>query len=148
VRERRHSPQRRKITWRTIFYSFLHTRRSKVRRAGEESGVFIDYHEPHLRWTIVLIMMLSTLDAALTLRLLSAGAQEVNPVMAFLLESYNTQTFIAAKMAGTGLGLGVLVALENFRLRWGLQVRQTLYFFLAAYLALVVYEIYLIRLAL
>ncbi len=91
-------------------------------------------------------MLLCGADAALTLQLLSTGAQEVNPVMALLLESYNTQTFIATKMGATGMGLVVLVALENFRLKWGLQVRQALYFFLGAYLLLVIYELYLLHL--
>jgi hypothetical protein len=80
------------------------------------------------------------LDAVLTVVLLSHGATEINPVMA-LFVPHNLLGFVLAKFALTGLGVCVLVACSKMRLFRGVPGEAFLYAALAAYVALILYEL-------
>jgi len=64
----------------------------------------IDWHHPYLLFLSVTILLLSVVDAFLTLTLLTVGATEANPVMAFVL-SHHPQLFALTKMAFTSIGV-------------------------------------------
>ena len=102
---------RRTFGWQTVFYGFTRSRRRAHRRASETEPVFTDWHHPWLFFLSV-IMILSSADAFLTLRLIDLGASEINPVMLALM-GHGTLAFAAIKMLLTGASILVLVFLAK-----------------------------------
>ena len=82
-------------------------------------------------------------DAVFTLTLLSRGAIEVNPFMAWLIET-DIQLFAIIKMALTGVCLIFLVMHINFRIYRLLKVNHVLYACLPLYALLIAYEMVLL----
>jgi hypothetical protein len=74
------------------------------------------------------------------LNLLFLGAEEANPLMAALVY-HDVAMFTAVKMALTGGGVILLVALSRLRLFGRIKVVQGLYVTLAVYVFLVLYEL-------
>jgi hypothetical protein len=72
----------------------------------------VDFHEPYLLFVAVLMLVLSVADAFLTVTLMTEGAEETNPLLAFVLNEH-PRLFAACKMALTGLGVVLLVALSR-----------------------------------
>jgi hypothetical protein len=90
------------------------------------------------------ILLLSVLDAFLTMLLLQGGADEVNPVMAVLIYR-SVAMFAALKMGMTGLGVVLMVFLARYRFMRLLRVEWALYGVLMAYVGLICYEIWMIK---
>lgn len=137
--ESRVVPDRRSVTWRTFVFGYFLSRRREHRRRSERDNVFIDWHHPWLFFLATGIMLLSTVDAFLTLQLLDRGAIEVNPFMALMLE-YGHLEFAGAKMLLTGLGILVLVFLARLRLFNFLRTGLLLTLFFSFYACLVCYQ--------
>ena len=80
--ERREGHDRRRHTWRTLTYCGLQGRgrRHQVRR--QHHSYYLDHYDDKLVFTGVLILLLSCVDALLTLTLLDRGAYEANYLMA------------------------------------------------------------------
>jgi hypothetical protein len=135
---------RRTLTWRTFIQGSVNPRRRGHRR-GHESDCLVDWHEPHLLFLAIVILLLSVTDAFLTLTLLARGASEVNPVMAYLLEEA-PRLFATVKMALTGSGIVVLVALARARVFRIIRISNVIHWFLIIYLALIGYEAWLLKL--
>ncbi|HEX7075179.1 MAG TPA: DUF5658 family protein [Hyphomicrobiaceae bacterium] len=133
-------PDRRRFTWRTVVFGYLRSRRRRHRRDSERDAPFIDWHHPWLFFLAVGIMLLSTLDAFLTLRLLERGAIEVNPVMAAML-GHGHFTFAASKMALTGLGIMTLVFLSRLRVFNLMRTGVLLTLFFSCYACLACYQL-------
>lgn len=132
-------PDRRTPSWRTFVYGYALSRRREHRRSSERDGVFIDWHHPWLFFLGTGIMLLSTVDAFMTLRLLDKGAVEINPVMAVML-SHGDIAFAASKMLLTGGGILVLVFLARLRLFNVLRTGLLLTIFFSCYTCLVCYQ--------
>ncbi|HVY63653.1 MAG TPA: DUF5658 family protein [Gammaproteobacteria bacterium] len=128
---------------RTFLQGGITPRRRGGRRAGEHH-LPIDWHEPYLLFLSVTILLLSVVDAFFTLMLLTAGATEANPVMAFLLR-HHPQLFAVVKMAFTSVGVLVLVAVARARLFRVMKVGVVLQGLFVAYVALITYEWWLLR---
>jgi hypothetical protein len=141
--ERRDRYDRRRTTWRTFVRGGVTPRRRSARRAHEQTGL-VDWHEPHLLALSMTILLLSGIDAALTLTLITRGATEANPVMAFVLEGF-PRLFAAVKMTLTGGGVVVLVVLARARVFRLLRVGTLMHWFLVGYVALIAYEWWLLR---
>jgi hypothetical protein len=141
--ERRSGADRRKLTLMTFIRGSLTPRRRENRRGPDDEGL-LDWHEPHLLFLAVLILLLSITDAFLTLKLIGNGAVEVNPVMAYMLEQA-PRLFALTKMALTGLGLVVLVALARARVFRIIRISNFIHWALLGYLALIGYEAWLLR---
>ena len=118
-------------------------RRRYARRAGEEEGL-VDWHEPDLLFLAFTILLLSVTDAFFTLTLMTNGAVEANPVMAYVLREFPGY-FAALKMAITGAGVIVLVVMARTRVFRIVRVRTVLQAALGAYVALISYELWLLR---
>ena len=88
-------------------------------------------------------MLLSCLDATLTLYLLSHGAVELNPFMALLID-INPRLFVIVKLGLTSIGLMLLLAHINFRIFQTVRVDHCLYLSLFIYIALASYETLLV----
>lgn len=139
-RERRVGPRdRRERLWRSLVYGGLSPRRRTGRRLLDHHRPIIDWHGPGLFASAMLIMVLCVLDAFLTLRLLSTGAREENPLMALYVYT-DAQRFAILKLSLTGVGVLTLVALARFRVFRVVRVCAFVHAMFFGYLALVVYE--------
>ena len=91
-------------------------RRLRARRASEHfQQYFVDRFPSHTFLLIVLLLSLSTTDAAITLLLLDDGCEEVNPVMNILLNK-GPYEFILGKYCLTAFGMPVLLIFKNYYL--------------------------------
>jgi len=72
------------------------------------------------------------------------GAKEANPLLAFILRA-QPELFAAIKMALTGMGVLVLVAVARARLFRVMRVGVVLQGIFVAYVALIAYEWWLLR---
>jgi hypothetical protein len=144
LRERRVSTvDRRALTWRTLLMSGFSPRRRGGRRAGEHEHL-VDYHEPYLLFLAVLMLILSVCDAFLTVKLLADGAEETNPLLAFVLNEH-PRLFAVTKMALTGFGVVLLVAVARTKLFKLVRAGVFLQLLVLAYFTLVAYEAWLVR---
>jgi Domain of unknown function (DUF5658) len=142
IGDRRELTERRTLTLRTIFRGSVRARRRSGRR--RDDAYHIDWHEPDLLFLSVTMVLLSVIDAFLTLTLLRHGAQEANPVLAYVL-TYYPELFASLKMLLTGLGVLVLVAMARARLFRVIRVKTVLQWSLLGYVVLIGYELWLLR---
>jgi hypothetical protein len=90
------------------------------------------------------ILLLSFVDAFLTLVLLTGGADEVNPIMAAIIYK-SVGVFAALKMSLTGAGLVVMVILARYRFMRVMRVEWVLYGVLLTYACLIGYEVWMLK---
>jgi hypothetical protein len=130
---------RRRFSWRTVFFGFARSRRHILRRDEDAEVLFIDWHHPWLFFLSVGIMIMSCIDAFMTLQLLQHGMIEANPVMAAIL-GQSVTAFAASKLAMTGASILILVFLAKTlflnRFRAGLFLTM----FFSIYACLICYE--------
>ena len=141
--ERRTDNDRRRHSWRTITYCGLNGRGRRRLARRDEHSYYLDWYEPGLVYTGLAILLLSCLDALLTLTLLSRGAYETNYFMAQLLES-GSAVFVAAKVAITATGILFLLMHSHFRLLSVTSGKRMLQFLLSMYGLLIAYELFLL----
>jgi hypothetical protein len=143
--ERRARADRRHRVWWSVWYgSFNPRRRAPPRRQDDSRFHSLDWHSSHLLAVAIGILLLSVLDAFLTMLLLQGGANEVNPVMAALIYR-SVAMFAALKMGMTGLGVLLMVFLARYRFMRLVRVEWALYGVLLAYVSLVCYEFWMIK---
>lgn len=137
--ENRDLADRRKFSWRTVFFGYFRSRRRLTRRGSEGEPLYSDWHHPWLFFLGIGTMLLSSLDAFLTLQLLQRGAIEINPIMAMVI-GHSTMLFAVSKMLLTGLGILVLVFMSRARFMNRLRTGLILTAFFSGYACLVCYE--------
>lgn len=142
VHERRRGSDRRALTWRTFVQGSVTPRRRGGRRTHETP--LIDWHEPHLMFLAVTILLLSVADAFLTLTLIARGATEANPLLAVVLAHY-PRAFAAVKMTFTGVGVTFLVVMSRVRVFRLIRISAIMNWCLLAYVALIGYEAWLLH---
>jgi hypothetical protein len=142
TRERRRQ-NRRHFSLRSLFGALFTLRRRRSRRKDDQLNTYIDWYEPWPLVASVVIILLSSLDAFLTLILLNHGAVELNVLMDWLIKM-DIRTFAAVKLAITGLALIILVLHFNFQLYRVLPVRYLMYALMPLYAFLIAHEISLL----
>lgn len=111
--EKRRGADRRTNNRARLKYLLFDGRREQSRRNEDRSkAVIYDRYNPKLFLAITTILVLSILDAVLTLIVIQRGATELNPVMAYFLE-FGTPTFIIAKYLLTSVGVFILLIFKN-----------------------------------
>ena len=135
----REGTDRRHFSWRTVVYGFTLSRRRELRRDEDAEILFLDWHHPWLFFLAVGTMILSCVDAFMTLQLLNHGMVEANPVMAALL-GQGTGVFATTKVLMTGTSILILVFLAKARFLNRLRTGLILTFFFSCYACLVCYE--------
>jgi Domain of unknown function (DUF5658) len=140
ITDRRARWSRRSFSWRTVLYGHLHSNRRAMRRVEDTGMLFPDWHHPWQFFLALGIMLLSCVDAFMTLQLLEHGMVEANPAMAAAL-SQGTAFFAATKVALTGAGVMILVYLANTFFMKILRTGLLLTIFFSAYCCLVCYQI-------
>lgn len=109
-----------------------------------KKGMMVKDRDPKVFSKIIFILLLSILDAYFTLYLLSHGAAEINPVMAFFIQ-FGKGTFFGAKYLLTSISVIVLLLPDRLGL-FGFQIpRRTIFYTIAGAFELVIlWELYLI----
>jgi hypothetical protein len=141
--DRRNRHDRRRHSWRTVTYGLFgrHGRRRTVRRTGH--NYYLDWYHPKLVFTGIAVLLLSSLDALLTLILLSKGAYEANYFMALLLE-IDHDVFIVTKVAITAFCVTFLLMHAHFHILRITSGKRMLQLMLPVYGLLIVYEVILL----
>jgi hypothetical protein len=113
-------------------------------RGRSQRAYVLARHSPKIFVAILGVILLSVLDAALTLFLVSSGAREANPVMAFFLNQ-GPLVFFWAKYVLTCMPL-VFILIHKGVTLFGTSVKaEDLFLWIAVPFALVVnWELYLI----
>jgi len=143
--ERRARPDRRRRIWWAFLYGSIRPRRRRVgRRTDDERFQATDWHGAHLWAVSVCILILSVVDAFLTLTLMSGGAVEVNPFMAALM-GHGIGVFAILKIAMTGACVMMMVFLARYRFMRVVRVELLLYGVLLTYVVLVGHEMSMLR---
>jgi hypothetical protein len=134
---------RRRYSMQSLFGALFTVRRRQSRRKNDRKNTYIDWYEPWPLVASVFIILLSSLDAFLTLILLNHGAVELNVLMDWLIKM-DIRTFAAVKLAMTGLALVILVLHFNFHIYRVLPVRYLIYALMPLYAFLIAHEINLL----
>ena len=114
-RESRNGKDRRKRKIPPLKYLLFGGQRKRIRRKEDEGKLII--LDTHGHWVFVLtviILVLSIIDGLLTLNLVSRGAQEVNPLMSFLIH-INPYIYFFVKCFLTIVAVIILILLRNYR---------------------------------
>lgn len=112
-RERRRGKERRRDIYARLKYFLSNGRRESARREEDRNRYFFfDRYNQKIFGAITAILMLSILDAFLTLFLIERGSSELNPVMAYFL-AYGPMPFIVAKYVLTSFGVVILLIFKN-----------------------------------
>ena len=142
--ERRNDPDRRKRFLYSLLYGGLNPRRRIPRRTDARSLRDLDWHHPQWLAVALLIILLSCVDAVLTLNLMSRGAYEVNPFMAPIVGG-SPLVFTLIKVGLTAGGVVLLTLAARMRAFGKIPVGFLLYAVLIAYATLVIYELELLE---
>ena len=144
--EQRSGIDRRRKRFPSLKELLNYHRRHYVRRKTDYQKIVVfDTYSNTVTWTVVAILLLSLCDAFLTLFLSSIGATERNPVMAYYL-NVDEFTFVLVKYGLTVLSVAIVLTLPYAFTRYlRIPVRHLLGCFIAVFLLVVVWEIFLIK---
>jgi Domain of unknown function (DUF5658) len=143
MHERRLRVERRRSVLGALWRGNFARRRLAPRRQSERHPVVTDWFHPQWLAVSILILLLCSADALLTLALLARGAIEVNPFMALLLGG-SGHAFASWKVGLTSAGVVLLTVLARLRV-FGRAVGVILYAVLGVYALLVGYELFLLH---
>lgn len=120
-------------------FTFYGGRRKTVRRTEDKKEhIYVDLYSTRLLVAVLSLLLLSSLDAFLTLALIDKGhAVEANPLMAMLLD-YGTTPFAVIKFTITAFALIILCVFKNVKI-----TRVCLPCAIKMYVCVVLYELYL-----
>jgi hypothetical protein len=141
--ERRGGVDRRRRLWWSLIHGGFWPRRLDGRRTDDHYRPVIDWHGPWLLASCVLVLLMSAADAFLTLKLISLGAVEVNPLMALWVYD-DVRTFAIVKMTLTGGAVVALVSIARFRVFRLVRAATFVHGVLVFYTALIAYELSLL----
>jgi len=143
--ERRSGVERRKRTLAAYWRGARNPRRRDGRRPADQIYPIVDWHSARIFAVVLTILTLCVVDGVLTVMLLSMGAIEANPVMAYFLP-HNLGWFATVKLSLTALGMLVLVGCSRMRLFRSLPAEAVIHGVLLCYVLLICHEIRLLRL--
>ena len=144
--KKRIGPDRRQEKTPLFSKYSLKGRRIALRREDDRLKLFVpDRHSPKTFAIILTIVMLSMLDAILTLELIGRGASELNPIMDYYLNFGPLVFFWTKYLLTFASTLLILFHQEAYLFRSKVQAK-VLYFFLMIPFVLVVYwELHLLH---
>ena len=143
--EKRSGQDRRAHQFPKLKYLLFSGNRAKVRRNEDLHHTFyFDRYSSSLFAAIVAILLLSVLDALLTLHLIGRGSNEMNPVMSYFLE-YGPFAFMGAKYFLTCFGVVILLLFRNVLRKRSITHAQHIFsYIIGAFASVIVWELYLI----
>lgn len=142
--EQRRQTDRRGGRLKSLSHGLLNGRRESARRQIEvEQGFYTDRYEKWVGLSVIVIALMSMLDAFLTLNILDRGGIEINPFMSALL-AIDTQVFFIGKFGVTVVCLFFALVHVNFHVLRILPMKYMLVFISIFYTFLIVYELFLL----
>ena len=143
--EKRSGTDRRTHRFPKLKYLLFAGRRARVRREEDWHGTYyFDRYSSSIFAAIVLILLLSILDALLTLYLIENGSTELNPVMSYFLK-YGPYVFMGAKYFLTCMGVVVLLLFRNTLRKRSVTHAQNIFsYIIGAFTTVIVWELCLI----
>lgn len=143
--ERRSGKDRRTHRFPKLRYLLLSGKRAKARRQEDSHRTFyFDRYSSNIFAAIVAILLLSVLDALLTLYLIENGSTELNPVMSYFLR-YGPFVFMGAKYFFTCAGVVILLLFRNaLRKRSPTHTENVFTYIIAAFSTVIAWQLYLI----
>ena len=139
---REEADRRREKSLHAFVYGNFRPRRRNSRRAADSHRFIFDWHEPHLMYVALAIVLLSCTDALFTLNLLHIGAVEVNLFMNDML-AVGIEQFLWVKISLTIVSVLALVfAAQRHFMGW-FRVFRLLHLICIGYFVLIAYEIFL-----
>ena len=144
-KDKRRGIDRRTNNKARLKYLLYNGRRERFRRDEDRGKAFIfDRYNQNLFLAITTILILSILDAVLTLVVIQRGASELNPVMAYFLQ-HGTLTFIVAKYALTSIGVLILLIFKNvFLTKLKIYTHSLFPCVIFVFIAVIAWELFLI----
>jgi hypothetical protein len=142
--ERRSGPDRRKKGSSSLLAPFIHARRSHIRRKSDHRAfTLLDRYENLRLSAIALVLLLSMVDAFMTLFLIEHGAAEANPIMAYYLKQ-GPLAFVLTKYMLTAASVFLVVALHGVLASYQQAViRNLIKVFAGAFMAVISWQLYL-----
>lgn len=143
--ERRSGKDQRNKRFGEIVWLFKPGQRRHVRRLEDRRKLqLLDHYPPKLLIVLVLVLLLSIVDALLTLWLIDNGAVELNPVMSYYIE-LGPDIFMAIKYLITVSVVVIGVLLNYVYVRYFyLQFSHLLNVFAGCFAMVVAWELFLI----
>ncbi len=143
--DKRSGEDRRTHQFPKLKYLLFFGKRSKARRQEDLHRTFyFDRYSSHIFAAIVAILLLSVLDALLTLYLIDNGSTELNPVMSFFL-NYGPFVFMGMKYFFTCAGVVILLLFRNvLRKRSVTHTEHLFTYIIAAFSTVIAWQLYLI----
>jgi hypothetical protein len=133
---------RRKPSIKSVWYGMFRPRRRRIRRDEDAANAFLDWHPKHLLVTATAVLVLSLADGLVTVRLVSAGTQEINPLLAGLVHN-SPAAFALVKWLLTACGVIALVVAAHARVFGRFRGATVLFAVLGGYALLVLYGLML-----
>ena len=130
--------RRKKATTPFSRYVLFGRRRSIRRQTDRKTHLYVDVYGHYLFAFLLLIILLSVLDAYFTIFHVDEGAREINPLMNFLL-GYGNMHFFVLKYILTALGIVILCIYQNLPM-----VRAIILFVFIFYLTVFANHVFLI----
>ncbi|MFK8083612.1 MAG: DUF5658 family protein [Granulosicoccus sp.] len=141
--ERRSGADRRDFSLRTLKNCALAPRRMQGRRKGDRRYAMLDRFDSGIMTLVILLMILSIMDAVFTLIIISRGGSEANPFMDVLLQ-HSVWAFTGFKMMLTSIPAVFLVATHNLLLLGRYRAGSILAAMVGLYLGLIGYHLFLL----
>lgn len=128
------------FTWSSLTGSRKYARR----KSDRDVHYYVDRYGMPAVFAFFMTLLFSLVDAFFTMKLVSAGAQELNPVMDYFLR-FGPVPFVVAKYLLTASGLTWLLIHKDYPMFKGRITGKILFLFVPiAYIALIAYEIVLV----
>lgn len=143
--DRRSGRDRRNRSKFDVIKPLISGKRELARRRSDRNViVYFDRYSPASLWFVVIILILSVVDALLTMMLIRNGAVELNPVMAYYID-IGPQAFLAVKYTLTSLSVFILLVYGSVVLKGAqIHLRSVFPLIITAFASVVVWEIYLL----
>lgn len=145
--ERRSLKDRRNPKQFKIKTLFVYGQRKTIRRQDDRYKIYyLDRYSSTLFACIVSILLLSVIDALLTLYLVDHGAVELNPLMAYYLNS-DPLVFMSIKYLLTSFSVFILLICGNGNIsarKINITINSLFPVVIAAFASIVVWELFLI----
>ncbi|HMV12589.1 MAG TPA: DUF5658 family protein [Nitrosomonas sp.] len=110
-----------------------------LKRRSGSGAAYVDTYSTYIVLCTILTIILSALDALLTLNILARGGVELNNFMAVLIDD-STEKFVSIKLALTSLAMIFLLIHHHVELTQSLKVKHLLILILVGYSTLICYE--------
>jgi hypothetical protein len=145
IPDRRSGRDRRNTSLPSFRKLLTYRRRRELRRRDDHHKIVLfDHYSTSLVIMVIAILLLSTVDALLTLFLLDHGAVELNPLMAYFLK-FGRTAFMLVKYALTATSVTIILLLNYVFVRHlNLQARSLLNYFAGLFVLVVAWELFLV----